>query len=85
MGPILDIVATSYDVEGALYGESEWHVNSFLLHLFTSLAKRHRFASSVVTPWGYKAGGCSYAQPMFSHTISHYLLTSFPTAEKKER
>jgi hypothetical protein len=43
-----------------------------------------RFASSVVTPWGDKAGVRPYVQPMFSHTTSHCLLTSFPKA-KKER
>jgi hypothetical protein len=49
MGPILDTVAVSRDVEGA----------SFLLRLFIVCAEASRFASSVATPWGYKVGSHS--------------------------
>jgi hypothetical protein len=85
MGPILDMVVISHDVEGASCGESRWCINSCLLPLFIALATARRFASSVVTPWGYKASGRSYAQFISSRTISHRLHDSFPTAEKKER
>jgi hypothetical protein len=82
---ILDIVVVSHNVEGASYEESRWHANSFLLHLFTVSAKTCCFASSVVTPRGYKADDCSCVQPMSSHMISHHLPAFFPEAEKKER
>jgi hypothetical protein len=62
-----------------------WHTNSCLLHLFTVPARAHRFASLVVTSWGYKAGGRSCVQPTSSCMIFHPLLASFPTAEKKKR
>jgi hypothetical protein len=44
-----------------------------------------RFASSVVTPWGYKAGMVAPAQPTFSRATSHRSSTSFLMAEKKEK
>jgi hypothetical protein len=47
-----------------------WHVNSFLLCLFTTLAKPYHFASSVVIPQGYKACSRSCTQPTSSRTIS---------------
>jgi hypothetical protein len=78
VGPILDTIAVSRNVEGASCEELGWHI-------FTMLTRAHHFASSVVTPWGYKTSGRSYAQPMSSHTISHRLPASFPIAEKKER
>jgi hypothetical protein len=81
----LDTVAISYDVEGESYEELGWHVNSFLLRLFTAPAKPCRSASLVVTLWGYKAGGHSCTQPTSSRMISHHLPTSFPMVEKKER
>jgi hypothetical protein len=43
-----------------------------------------RFASLVVTPWGYKVGMAAPAQPTSSRMISHRSSGSFPTAEKKE-
>jgi hypothetical protein len=55
-----------------------------LLHFFTASTEPSRFASSVVTPWGYKAGMVSPAQPTSSCTISHRSSASFPMAEKKE-
>jgi hypothetical protein len=85
VGPILDTVAISHDVEGVLYKESGWRINSFLLRLFAAPALPSRFASWVVTPLGYKAGSRSYVQPMSSRTISHHLPTSFHTTEKKDR
>jgi hypothetical protein len=85
MGPVLDTFAISLDVEGTSYEESGWRVHSFLLSLFRVLAKLYCFASLVVTPQGYNAGGHSCAQPTSSHRTSHRLPTSFPTAEKKER
>jgi hypothetical protein len=85
MGPILDMIVVSHDVEGVSCEELGWHVNSCLLGHFTAPARARRFASSVVTPRGYKAGGRSYVQHTSSHMISHRLLASFPTTEKKER
>jgi hypothetical protein len=82
--PILDTVAISLDVEGRSCDALGWRVNSCLLHLFTALARPHRFASSVVMRQGYKAGGCSCAQHMSSHMISHHFPASFPVAKKKE-
>jgi hypothetical protein len=57
MGPILDTVAVSHDVVGTSCEELGWRVNMCLLHPFTTHVRAHRFASSVVTPRGYKAGG----------------------------
>jgi hypothetical protein len=42
------------------------------------------FASSVLTPRGYKASVATPAQPTSSHTIFHRFSTSFPMVEKKE-
>jgi hypothetical protein len=84
MGPILDMVVVSHDVEGVSCDELGWRVNSCLLRLFSVFAGARRFASSVVTPQGYKARGCSCTQPTSSYMISHRLPTSFPMAEKKE-
>jgi hypothetical protein len=39
VGPILYMVVISHDVEGTSYEESGWHINSFLLCLFTVPAK----------------------------------------------
>jgi hypothetical protein len=44
-----------------------------------------RFASSVVTQWGYKAGMVTLAQATSYRTISHYFSAYFPMAEKKEK
>jgi hypothetical protein len=85
MGPVLETVATSRDVEGTSYEESGWRANSFLLRLFKVPGRPSCFASSVVTPRGYKASDRSSAQPMTSCTISHRIPTSFPMAEKKEK
>jgi hypothetical protein len=81
----LDTIAVSLDVEGASCEELGWRVNSCLLRLFTMLARPRCFASSVVTPQGYKDGGRPCVQPTSSRTTSHHLLASFPTAKKKER
>jgi hypothetical protein len=43
-----------------------------------------RFASSIVTPQGYKAGVVAPAQATSSRMISHHSFASFPMAEKKE-
>jgi hypothetical protein len=83
VGPVLDTVAVSHDVEGMSYEESEWCINSFLLCLFTTLAKPSRIATLIVKPRGYKAGSRSYAQHTSFHMISHRLPTSFPMAEKE--
>jgi hypothetical protein len=84
IGPILDTVVVSHDVAGTSCEELGWHVNFMFTTLFTMPARPSRFASSVVTPRGYKANGCSCVQPISYRTISHRLPASFPTAEKKE-
>jgi hypothetical protein len=43
-----------------------------------------RFASSVVTPQGYKAGVGAPVQPTSYHMISHHSSASFPMAKKKK-
>jgi hypothetical protein len=55
-----------------------------IIFTFTAPVELSRFASSVVTPWGYKASVVIPAQPTSSRTISHHSSASFPTAEKKE-
>jgi phosphoribosyl-dephospho-CoA transferase len=50
VGPVLDIVVISHDVESLSDDEFGWRVNSCLLCLFTSPARAHHFVSSVVTP-----------------------------------
>jgi hypothetical protein len=77
--PILNTVVISHDVEGVSCEDVGWCINSCLLRLFTVPAGAHRFASLIVTPWGYKAGDRSCAQPTSPRTISHRLPTSFPT------
>jgi hypothetical protein len=84
VGPILDMVAISLDVEGASCVELGWCVNSCLLRLFTVPGRGCQFAFSVVTPWGYKADDRYYVQPMSSCMISHHPPSSFPMAEKKK-
>jgi hypothetical protein len=60
MGPILDMVAISHEVEGVSWEELGWRVNSCLLHPFTTSVRAHHFASLVVTPQGYKASSHPY-------------------------
>jgi hypothetical protein len=55
MGPVLDIVIISHDVEGARAG-----VGVACELMFTASVRACHFASLVVTPQGYKAGGCPY-------------------------
>jgi hypothetical protein len=85
MGPVLDMIVISYDVEGTSFKELGWRVNSYLLCLFIVSARAHRFVFSVVTPRGYKVGGHPCVQPTSSHMISHHLLASFPTQLKRKR
>jgi hypothetical protein len=47
-------------------------------------AEPSRFASSVVTLWGYNASVVAPMQPTSSCMISHHSNISFPTAEKKK-
>jgi hypothetical protein len=56
MGPTLDTVAVSRDVVGTSCEELGWRVKLCLLRPFTAHVSTHHFASSVVTPWRYKAG-----------------------------
>jgi hypothetical protein len=74
-GAILGTVVVSRDIEGTSYEELGWHINLCLLRLFIAPARAHRFASLVVTPRGYKAGGRPYAQPTSYRMISHHLPT----------
>jgi hypothetical protein len=62
-----------------------WCVKSFLLHLFTTSAEPRRFASSAVTPWGYKASLVTPRLPTSSQMISLYSSTSFPKANKRKK
>jgi hypothetical protein len=57
MGSILDTVTISHDVVDTSVEELGWCVNMCLLRPFTAPLRDHRFASSVVTPRGYKVGG----------------------------
>jgi hypothetical protein len=59
VGPNLDMVPVSHNVEGVSCEELGWHVNSCLLRIFIAPTGAHRFASLIVTPQGYKAGGRS--------------------------
>jgi hypothetical protein len=43
-----------------------------------------RFASSVVTPRGYKVGVVTLVQPTSSYMISHHSSASFPMVETKK-
>jgi hypothetical protein len=52
--------------------------------LFTALVEPIRFASSIVTLWGYKASVVAPMKPTSSHTISHRSSTPFHIAKKKE-
>jgi hypothetical protein len=44
-----------------------------LPRFFTVLVEPSRFASLVVTLWGYKEGGCSCATYIFPHDIPPFL------------
>jgi hypothetical protein len=70
MGPILDMVAISHAVVGASCEELERCVNMGLLHPFTAPVRAHYFASSAVTPQGYKPGAHAHA-----YVLSHELLS----------
>jgi hypothetical protein len=84
MGPISDTVAIFPRRIGRVVRGVGWHVKSFLLGLFTGPVEPSRFASSVVTPRGDKAGLETPAQPTSSGTISFYFSASFPTTEKRK-
>jgi hypothetical protein len=62
MEPILDTVIISRVVVGTSCEELRRRVNMGLLRL----VRAHHFASSVVTQWGYKAGGrpCTHLCPL---------------------
>jgi hypothetical protein len=66
MGPILDMIIVSCGVAGVSYEELWCHVNICLLHPFIVSVRAHHFASSVVTPQGYKAGSrpCMDLRPL---------------------
>jgi hypothetical protein len=49
------------------------------------LVEPSRFASSVFTPWGYKAGVIAPVQPTSSYTTSQHFSVSFPMSKKKEK
>jgi hypothetical protein len=85
VGPILDMVAVSHDVDGALYEEMGCSMNSCVVHLFTMPARTRRFASSIVPLRVYKACDHPSVQPTFSRMISHHLPASFPTWLKRKR
>jgi hypothetical protein len=57
VGPVLDTIAISYDVADTSCKKLGWLVNMCLLHPFTAPVRACHFTSSVVTAWGYKAGG----------------------------
>jgi hypothetical protein len=64
MGPTLDVVVISHDVECVSYEESGDAYAPFYC------------ASSVITPWGYKAGDHSCATYIIPHDLppsSHFL------------
>jgi hypothetical protein len=61
VGPILDKVVVSHDVEGASCEELGWRVNSYLLDPFTAPVRACRLDASVVAPRDYKASGCACA------------------------
>jgi hypothetical protein len=66
MGPILDMFTISRDVVGTSREELERCVNIRLLRHFIVPIRACRFASSVLTPWGYKASGrsCTNLRPL---------------------
>jgi hypothetical protein len=81
-GPILDTVVITYAIiVGASCEELGRCVNVGLLHL----VRVHRFASLVVTPWGYKSRRSPYWTPTSSHTNFCCLLASFLVLEKGEK
>jgi hypothetical protein len=53
--------------------------------IFTMPTKSNCYASSAVTPRGYKVGVVTHAQPTSSRTISSHSSASFPMTEKKRR
>jgi hypothetical protein len=61
VGPVLDMVAVSCDLEGALSEELGWRIKLVFTTPFYSTCRAQPFASSIVTPWVYIAGGRSYA------------------------
>jgi hypothetical protein len=85
MWPISNTVTVSHDVAGMLCEESGWHVNIHLLRPFIASIRAHRFASLVVTPWGYKSGSrpCANLRPLTETPIA----SSSPSLwlKKKER
>jgi hypothetical protein len=62
MGPVLDIIIVSRVIVDTSCEELGWYVNMSLLRL----VRVHRFASSIVTPQGYKASDrpCTHLHPL---------------------
>jgi hypothetical protein len=56
-----------------------------LLCLLLCIVRAHCFASSIVTPWGYKNKRLPLRIPTSSHTISRCLLPSFLAPRERER
>jgi hypothetical protein len=77
MGPILDTVIISCSVVGTSCEEYVRQVNLGLL----CMQGPHHFASSVITPWGYKAGDCPCTH---LHPLAITLITSFSVLQKRE-
>jgi hypothetical protein len=84
MGPILDKVIVSHDVEGASYEES----GDTLAHFYYAYLLRI-WSQATLPPWLLHHGAIKLVvaptQPTSSHMISHRLPTSFPMTEKKKR
>jgi hypothetical protein len=79
MGPILDKVGVSCNVEGASCEELGWCINSCLLRPCTAPVRAQCFASSVVTPRGYKASGCPYVN--LCALAQHLIISSPPSLQ----
>jgi hypothetical protein len=77
---IVGLILDTAVVVGMMCEESGRHVNMGLL----CLARARCFASSVVTPRGYKSEQLPSCAPTSSHTISHCLLASFHAPKERE-
>jgi hypothetical protein len=82
MGPILDMIVVSCAVVGTSCEELGRRVNMGLLRCFTAPIRAHHFASSIVTPSGYKADGhpCTHLRPLAKTPVA----SSPPSLAQKE-
>jgi hypothetical protein len=68
VGPILDMVSISYDVESVSFEECDARKLMFTVPFYCARGAQ-LLCPSVATPWGYKAGGPFCTTYIFPHDL----------------